>query len=187
MTRYDGPGVVTDPWAGYCTATLTRDAAIDDGFGETWFTVRAGEEFLVAESGFGTRELLDLTPTGPLSFEVPPDPETGDRPLTTSCAGDTDVTYYAAFTDVAVYADEGMTTKLCDLAAGTVLPDDGSGFGFAAGSSFSLDGPATYEVSLNAFSPQCGGGERGYISVPAIEVHGGTTWIVPITAITGPR
>ena len=102
-------------------------------------------------------------------------------PFTSNCEFGKGVPYYAVFADVSVYSDEAMTTKVCELAAGSVLPVQ---TGKITG--FSSSGLNTFELYLNAFSAQCGGGETGYISVPEIEVFGTTTWLVPVVRIIGP-
>jgi hypothetical protein len=187
-----GAGTVTEAWAGFCTGTFTEDTVIVDGFDDRLFTARAGEEYLLAAYGAFLGEVraefVYLTSAGPATFEVGPD-AAGAFPFTSNCEPDAGVPYYAVFTDVSVYAEDTLTTKLCDLEAGTVLPAASSSpRGYAiAGDGFSLSGPHTYQVYLNTFSASCGGAEVGYISVPESRVFGATTWLVPILGIIGPE
>lgn len=184
--------VVPAPWQSYCVATVTSDTSIDD-FGDT-IELRAGSQFLVAsyEDGFGDVRvnLLYLTGGGPYGIELQV-PTAADLPITSNCDLPNAKPYYAVFQNLAVYAEKELTTKLCDLSAGTVLPQDTTSFvsqGVADLSSidFFSSKPQTYEFSLNAFSPQCGGAEDGYISVPSTKVLGTTTWLPAVHWILGP-
>ena len=182
-------GMVTEAWSSYCVATFTADQALSDGF-ETVFTARAGERYLMSEFGgdFGQdrAELLYLTQSGPFDVELESSTGAQGFPFTSNCEFGKGVPYYAVFADVSVYSDEAMTNKVCDLSAGTALPvTTGKVTGFSS-ASFELFGPNKYQLHLNAFSAQCGGGERGYISVPPVEAFGATTWLVPVTTIIGP-
>lgn len=180
----EGSGTVTGAWADFCTATFTEDAEILDGFGDARFTARSGEEYLVSDAPGS--ELLFLTSEGPEAFEVMGD-ESGTLPLTESCAPGTGVTHYAAFTDVTVYAEEGLDTVLCKIAGGTALPAGNQSRGYAlVGDSLSLDGPATYEIFLDSFSAECGGSESGYVSVPQVILFGSHTWLVPFAQVLRP-
>lgn len=183
-------GAVTGEWRSYCVATLTSDAVVDDGF-ET-LTLEAGSEYLVAgyEDGFGDidLDLLYLTPGGPYDVEIRVATE-AELPITSNCDLPNARPYYAVFQDLAVYAEKELTTKLCDLSAGSVLPRENSVLsqGVADFGSIDLsDEPQTYSVSLNAFSPECGGGQEGFISVPSTRVAGTTTWLPGIHWILGP-
>lgn len=179
-------GTVREPWTGFCTATFTEDTQILD-FGEPLFTARAGDEYLLSDfdDSFGGRaELVYLTSAGPDSFEVEPS-AAETWPFTSNCEIGAGVPYYAAFTEVTVYAEQELSTRLCQLSAGAALPADGTGRGYAFAST-SQDGSATYEVILGAFSAQCGQG-TGYISVPQTRSFDSTTWLVPIIGIIGPE
>jgi hypothetical protein len=181
-----GPATVSAPWSSYCVATFTEDTTIMD-FGEPLFTARAGDEYLLTdwfESGETRVTMAHITPNGPYEFElnIPADSE---PPFTSSCELDMRVSYYAAFTDVAVYSDEALTTKICDLKAGTAVRRSSTASGYSA-VDFSFSGPATYEVFLNAFASSCGGADTGYVSVPETNVFRTTTWLVPIISILGP-
>jgi len=190
----DGSGhisgaIVAEPWQSYCVATFTRDAAIDD-LGDT-IEVRAGSQFLVAdyEDGFGDVrvDLLYLTPGGPYDLELRV-PTAGDLPITSNCDLPNAAPYYAVFQDLAVYAEAELVNELCALSAGRVLPRDNTAI-FQGSADFSIDlsgKPQTYEVSLNAFSPECGGGQSGFISVPSTRVLGTMTWLPGIHWILGP-
>ena len=182
---------MTEEWSDYCVATFTKDYAVQDVFDRSLFTARAGERYLITTYGDGfttdTASLAYLTDKGPYDFDVAAPTGTQNFPFTTSCTFGATVSYYAVFDDVSVYADEAMTTKLCDLQRGTVLPrDTGTSSGFSA-VTLNFSGPNTYDVYLNAFSAQCGNAESGYVSVPSVRVFGSTTWLVPIAAIAGPN
>lgn len=185
-----GDGQVTPPFEQYCVATFTQDYASFDAFGELVFTARAGERYLMGSYGhsFGyVAEMLFLTPTGPAAFEVELDDAGGTAPFVTDCVPDASAPYYAVFMDVTVYAEASMTTELCTLAAGTVLPVDArQNYGFALETFGSGTEPSIYSIFLNAFSAQCGGAEVGYVATPTTEVFGSTTVLVPITDLIGP-
>ena len=180
-------GTVTEQWAGFCTGTFTEDTPIVDVFDEPLFTARAGDEFLLSDfsDSFGGRaEFLYLTGAGPDSFEVQPSAE-GAWPFTSDCSINEGVPYYAAFTDVSVFAEQELSTKICDISSGSVLPAGSSGRGYAlAGSS---GDSAIYEVILGPFSAMCQDQARGYISVPHTRSFGSTTWLVPIVGLIGPE
>lgn len=185
-----GGGQVTDAWRAYCVATFTKDYTVTE-FGEPLLQARAGDAYLMSEYGdqFGDHaELLYLTSSGPYSFSIDVPSGSRDFPFTTNCTFGQTTSYYAVFTDVSVYDSAELKNKLCDLPANTVkLRNTGSMAGYAsADDSFTLTGNSTYEVYLNAFSDQCGGAAKGFVSVPMIEVLGTHTWLVPITSIIGP-
>jgi hypothetical protein len=182
-----GAGVVTAPWDAYCVATFSEDTLVLD-FGDPLFTARAGESYLMtsfATFGGETRaDMAYLTPKGPYDFTVTAAAGT-TLPFTSNCQVDQAKPYQAAFTDVSVFADEALTTKLCDLSAGTVVPAS-SGISGHSSTGLSFNGPETYQVYLNGFSASCGGVETGYVSVPETTAFGVTTWLVPIARIIGP-
>jgi len=181
-----GNGTVTDQWATFCTGTFTQDTPIVDAFDEPTFTARAGDEFLLSDFSdtFGGRaELLYLTSVGPDSFEVKPDAN-GAWPFTSNCAIGQGVPYYAVFKDVTVFADKELSTRSCDLSAGSVLPAGTSGRGYSF--SGSAGSSAIYNVVLGPFSEQCQGIDSGYISVTQTRSFNSTTWLVPIAGIIGP-
>lgn len=183
----NGDGTVTEQWAGFCTGTFTEDTPIVDAFDEPTFTARAGDEYLLADfdDAFGARaEFLYLANAGPDSFEVMPGAD-GAWPFTSNCGIGEGVPYYGAFKDVSVYAEQELTTKLCDLSEGSVLPagSGGRGYGFAG----TQGNSATYEVILGPFSVECGGQPRGYVRVPQTRSFGSTTWLVPIAGLIGPE
>ncbi len=182
----NGDGTVTEQWAGFCTGTFTEDTPILDAFDEPAFTARAGDEFLLSDfdDSFGGRaEFLYLTHGGPDSFEVQPDAD-GAWPFSSNCSIGEGVPYYAVFEDVSVFMEQELTTKLCDLSQGSVLPAGSSGRGYSLAGSL---GDATlYEVILGPFSAECGGQASGYIRVPQTRSFGSTTWLVPILGIIGP-
>ena len=184
----NGTGTVTASWTEYCTGTFTQDTPILDPFDEPMFTARVGEDYLMSEfdEGFGRAEFLYLTGSGPDSFTIEQS-SAGSWPFSSNCTAGATVPYYAAFTNVTVFAEEALSTKVCDIAAGTVLPSAGGLRGFSSVGSFSLSGPTTYELYLDAFAAQCGGLDTGYISVPQTRSFGSSTWLVPVVGIIGPN
>lgn len=181
-----GDGTVTEPWATFCTGTFTEDTPIVDAFDEPTFTARVGDEFLLSDFSdtFGGRaEFLYLTSVGPDSFEVEPD-AAGAWPFTSNCTIGQGVPYYAVFNSVSVFAEKELTTKICALSAGSVLPAGTKGRGYSLAGS--AGGSATYEVILGPFSEQCQAHDRGYISVPHTRSFNSTTYLVPIAGIIGP-
>jgi hypothetical protein len=180
-----GNGTVTSQWTNFCAGKFKADTAIKNDFGDgTLFTAHAGETYLITDDVSPTRaQLVYLASAGPEPFQVDAD-TSGALPFTSTCASHTPVRYYAVFTDVNVFAEPGLKTKLCDLKQGTALPSvDGERGYSVAGDTLASDGPQTYEVSLNAFSAQCGNASSGYISVPQSTVLGTQTWLVPIITL----
>jgi hypothetical protein len=187
-TAQSSNGQITDPWRDSCVATFTRDAAIETSYGDTVFTARAGEQYLL--TSYETRsdgahaEIAFLTAAGPYDGVVP---MTSGQPFTSNCAIDKGVQYYAAFTDVSVYSTNDLATKICEIPAGTSMPRDmNANAGSSIAGALKLSGPTTYDVMLNAFSSLCGGATDGFVSVPETEVLGTTTWLVPIEVILKP-
>ena len=182
-----GGGTVNEKWAGFCTATFTQDTPIVDAFGESTFTAQAGDEYLLSDfsDSFGDRaELLYLGSGGPDSFEVEPSAD-GGWPFTSNCTINAGVPYYAVFKNVSVFAEKELTTKICDLTEGSVLPAGTSGGGYSlsgvSGSS------AIYQVLLGPFGAQCGGASQGFVRLPQTTSFGSTTWLIPIARIIGPE
>ena len=181
----NGSGTVSEAWAGFCTATFTEDTPIVDAFDEPMFTARVGEEYLLSDfdDSFGGRaELLFLTNAGPDSFDLEPRAG-GSWPFTSNCSIGQGVPYYAVFADITVFAEKELTTKICDLSAGSVLPAGGAGRGYALSSI--VQGAAIYQVILGPFGAQCGGLANGYIRVPQTSSFGSTTYLVPVSGIIG--
>lgn len=177
------PQTTIDTWSDYCIATFTEDHQVIDFFGDVAFTAVAGDEYVISRLAADEAELVFLATTGPETFTVEGSTET--RPFTTPCEAGATSDHYAVFSDVTVFADEELTTPLCDLAAGAVHPREPTGSGYSITGS-SVGSNLTYEVILNAFSTECGGADRGYVSVPETTVHGTNTWLVPIIGIVGP-
>lgn len=175
-------GQVTAPWTSYCVGTFTRDYVVVDGFGDPQFTAKSGESYLLAEHyAHVSFELIYLVDGAPYSIAVEGE---ASRPFESSCVAA--APYYAVFKDTAIFKDEALTEKACDLAAGTVLPADlAKPRGYSA-VDFSFGETSTFNVFLNAFAANCGGLDAGYISVPSVEVLGTTTYLVPIETILGP-
>ena len=148
--------VVPAEWRSYCMATFTRDYEVVDVFGDTEFTARAGEEYLLTEYGEvwdDRASLLYLSPGGPYEFEVQSASGAQGFPFTSNCTFGSVSEHYAVFRNVSVYAEEALANKLCDLTSGRVLPSTSASSGFST-STFTLSGPVTYEVFLNAFSAE---------------------------------
>ena len=183
----DSPsGTVTEEWREFCVATFTKDYEIIDSFDEPQFTAKKGEEYLLSEFGdsFGpSAQLIYLWPGGPEEFTIEGN-TTAEFPFTTSCPLNTAQPYYAVFEDVTVYADEALSTKLCDLEAGTALPRTNALAGYSI-TTLEFFGPNVYEVYLNAFSAQCGA-DTGYVNVQPVESFDSTTWLVPIIGVLHP-
>lgn len=180
----ENSGQVTAPWTSYCVATFTRDFPLVDAFGDLQFTAKTGEKYLLAEfsAAQGSFEILYLVGGAPNPIVIEGE---ASLPFTTNCdAGTTE--YYAVFQNTAVFKDEALTEKACDLAAGTVLPvDPAQGRGYSS-TDLSFGATAKYSLFLNAFSPSCGNLPTGYISVPQVQALGTTTYLVPVTSIIGP-
>jgi hypothetical protein len=176
-------GTITEEWATFCTATFTADTPIVDASEEPIFTAHAGDEFLLADfSDDVDARLVYLTNDGPDSFEV--EARDGAWPFTSNCTVGQGVSYYAVFTDVSVFAEKELTTKVCDLSKGAALPAGSGARGFTfSGSQGSSD---IYEVLLGPFSAKCGGRAKGYVSVPQTQSLGTITWLVPFASIIGP-
>lgn len=181
------PGTVSEPWTSFCTGTFSEDTEIIGAFGDPTFTARAGEEYLLLDfddSSGARAEFAYMTSAGPDSFEVEPDQDES-FPFTSNCAIGEGLPYYAVFKDVIVFEDKELTTKICELNAGSVLPagGEGRGFGFAG----SAQGAAVYELILGPFSEQCEAQGSGYISVPHTTSFGSSTFLVPVIGIIGPE
>jgi hypothetical protein len=186
LSTVTGPGTVTDAWSGYCLATFTSDYEVIDSFDDPLFTARAGEQYLMTAypapfGGPDSAALFYLTEDGPFEFEV--DAGSGSPPFTANCPKDTSERSYAVFTDVSLYSDTALATKLCDLTAGTALPLEG-GYGYTLSSS--SDGEAIYSIVLSPYSAQCGAAERGSVVVPSVQVLDQNSYLVPIRVILGP-
>lgn len=179
-------GQVTAQWQDFCVATFTRDYAVIDAFGDTEFTARAGEKYLLTDfdAGRTEAELGYLLDGAPYSFMVA---QVGAAwPFTSNCESG-QARYYAVFQDVTVFKDEAMTEKACDLSAGTFLPlDPTRQAGYSATDFTFFAAETTYNLSLNAFSSACGDVESGYIEVPQVQVLGTSTYLVPVITIIGP-
>lgn len=177
-------GQVTAPWTTYCVATFTRDYPIIDGFGDSLFTAKTGEKYLLSEFSAvqGSFELVYLASGAPNPIAV--EGET-TLPFTTNCDAGT-TSYYAVFQDTAVFKDEALTEKACDLTAGTVLPADTTKQRGYSSTDLSFGATAKYSLFLNAFAASCGNIDTGYISVPQVQALGTTTYLVPVTSIVGP-
>ena len=186
-TNAGSGGQVTGAWRDYCVATFTSDVAIQSVFGDTAFTARTGEQYLLTEfDTFGGQprvRIAYLTPMGPDTYDVPVTGGTDTLPFTSSCTIDNTDQYYAAFTNVTLYAAEDLTTKICDIPAGTSLKRDMAVNAGSSATTLAFSGPQTYDIMLNVFSAMCGGATDGFASVPETQVLGTTTWLVPIDTV----
>ena len=92
-----------------------------------------------------------------------------------------------AFTNVTLYGAQDLTTKICDIPAGTSLKRDMTAPAGYSAVGVVLSGPQTYDIMLNVFSPMCGNATDGYLGVPQTQVLGVTTWLVPIDTLLKPQ
>lgn len=182
------PGVAEttlEAWRAYCVATFTEDYAVRDVFDDPMFTARVGEEYVIASFDFDDgATLVYLAPAGPETFPVAAT-DTG-LPFVSNCQAGSTTDYYAVFSSVTIHAEEALSTPLCQLSAGVARPRDTTRQAGYSATSFNFAGPTTYEIFLNVFSADCGGAERGYVSVPQTNLFGTTTWLAPIITILGP-
>lgn len=130
--------------------------------------------------------LFYLTNSGPWDFEVTPAGVPPMYPFSSTCDLNNAVTHYGVFADVSVYADEALTSKLCDLTRGSTLPSAGTSVGYSLAGDISFSGPATYQIELGPFAAECGAAS-GYVSVPETQVFGTTTWLVPFDTVLAPN
>ena len=123
-----------------------------------------------------------MTDLGPYDLEFTAPLGSRDFPFTTNCSFDSENRYNAVFADITLYESDALTTPLCDLSAGTVVPvgQTGSGYGLVGSGS---GGDATYEVMLGAMSQECGGATTGYARVPETRVLGIHTNLVPLGVV----
>jgi len=170
-----------EDWRDYCIATFTEEYPVFDVFGDVAFTAHVGDEFLLGSFDADRTEIIYLAKTGPDVFEI--DEET--LPFTSNCTAGATSRHYAVFSDVTVYAEEELSTPLCELAAGRVLPLEPNGAGYGITGSNAGSG-IVYEVILNAFSAECGAADRGYVDVPRTTLWGSSTALVPFQVIVGP-
>lgn len=186
-----GSGQVTDAWRDYCVATFTADVDIPSVFGDTAFTAKVGEQYLLTEfstvAGAPQVEIAYLTALGLDTYEVPIAAAAGPFPFTTTCAIDAEVQYYAAFTDVTVYDSAELTNVICTLPAGTAVLRDPTANAGAAAVTMGFSGAQVYSIMMNALADLCGGATDGYVSVPETEVLGTTTWLIPIQIVLKPN
>lgn len=169
------------PWSDHCVITFTESYEVRDFFGDVLFTAAEGDRFLLGGFGFGTEiEAYVMTADGPVEFEVATEPS---APFTTNCPEGTSETYNGVFANTTVYSDAGLTDVACELAAGTMAPASGSGYGFE---SDLAGGSAVYSVVLDGFSSECGGLEEGFIQVEPKTVFGTTTYLIPIRGFQSP-
>ncbi|MCH2111174.1 MAG: hypothetical protein MK135_17780 [Polyangiaceae bacterium] len=176
-----GSGEATAEWSDYCIAVFNQDVTVEDTFGDEFFTVKNGSQYLISSltSPFDDGpELLYLTSTGQVSFEA--DPST----FTTDCTEDNSESVYVAFADTVVYAEETLETELCTISQGESTNSSGTGFSIAG--DFSFSGPQTYEISLGGFSEQCGNAIDGYISVDETRIGRTNTYLLPLKTALRP-
>jgi len=150
---------------------------------------RAGDEYLVFDRlalvGSGARLLYYLTAHGVGIFAVYPDPVTEELPFTTNCDWDGgEQMLFGVFDDLAIFADEGLTVKLCELDAGRVMPVSE---GDVLGGGPLSESEHTFEIGPGPFRGECEGAETGYITVAETTVLGGAAWLEPMATLWGPH
>jgi hypothetical protein len=178
-----GGGEVAAPWDGYCVATFNEDHAFVDPFGDVELQVEAGSRYLLADvASFGAAgTILYLTAKGPVEFEV--DDEGGAAPpFTSSCGPGRVESLVGAFTDVSVYADEGLTMAACMLAAGSAFSGGGLSYALVSGDLFS--GGGTYQVWFGGLATACGGLDTGYIEASSAMLGNTEHTVLPLASVT---
>ena len=181
-----GNGETTvDDWQDYCIATFTEEYPVLDFFGDVAFTAHVGDEFVMASFDVGENpELLYLAETGPEVLEL--EESDGTLPFVSNCTAGSTTNHIAIFSDTTVYAEQELTTPICELSAGHAVPHDPTTQSGYATTGDGFGDTTTYEVYLNALSAECGGASLGYISVPQTTVFGTITYLIPIQLIVGP-
>lgn len=176
----EGDGTVTELWGDYCIATFVEDYEYVDGVGDVAFTAKSGDRYLIS-TFFGINdeiEMLYLTEDGAKEFTVP-----GTGIFASNCRPETAIEVYGVFSDVTVFANDNLTSPVCELSNGEVS-STGSGVGVST-IDINVNGPTTYEVYLGGFSTKCGTGV-GYVSVPETTVWGTSAWMVPFQTVAAP-
>ena len=179
-------GIVTAPWDAYCVATFTEDYTVFDVFDDPLFTAREGEAYLIKDHGdrFGElrTEMYYIAPNGAVDFEVNPK-EDGGLVFTSNCdLNDQDKTRLqrGVFDDFAVFVDEALTEKACDLITGTVfdgsistrlISNEGNSFTNITG---------FYVVEAPGLAEFCNGHEKVYVKVDSRYILGVSHTFVPI-------
>jgi hypothetical protein len=182
-------GQANDYWAQYCVGTFKADHVVLDHFDEEIFSAKAGDRYLISDLGSNpsavTIYLLYLQETGADVFDVSSSDGDDALPFTLNCDRATDTQHYGVFADVTVYATQALDRPLCNLAAGRVVPSNGSvPQNDVVGTT--EDGAWIYEVSLNNFSPECQNAVTGFIRSPRVEVNGVIKSLLPMRRIIGP-
>lgn len=165
-----------------CTATFTQDHEVIDFWGDTLFTARTGETYILAGLyEWGTEieaGLYYLDEEGAYRFDVEVEgSDVESFPFELSCTGSR-TSMLGAFNDVTVYADEALTEEVCQLSKGASAPIE-SVSGHSLVSELFVK-PAVYKVELAGFSVGCGGITEGYVEAPSASVLGTTTALVPL-------
>jgi hypothetical protein len=182
-------GGIEETWPDACIATLTEDYKAEDVFGDPLFTVKAGTKYLISSTGFAGEiepDLIQVTKDGPVQFTVVSKDGTWEGlPFSSNCKPDETVAYRGVFADVTVYADEGLTKKLCDLKNGDQASADDQGFGYE---SISSSGTSTiYKITLGGLASLCDGNAEGYVKLPEVVVGDSSTNLVPFETFLAPR
>lgn len=172
-----------DDWRSYCIATATESFDVLMYTGDV-FTAQAGNEFLLAEYDEPKdieASMFHLGEEGALPLEVEQADFPEGFPLTSNCTPDATVRHYAALTDATVYTSAALSTVLCEIPAGTVVPGGG---GYEAIGIPTTGQDATYKLFLRGYEAQCGAAE-GYVNAPAGVVRGVATHTIPLRVIAG--
>ena len=165
-----------------CLATFTQDYEVIDFWGDSLFTAKSGDSFILASlSEWGDEldaELYYLDEDGAYRFDVEVEgTDISLLPFELSCTGSR-VSLLGAFTDVVVYADEELSEEVCSLSKGASAPiDSGTGHSLVSGI---FEEPAVYQVELAGFSSSCGGLTQGYVEAPSASILGTNTVLVPL-------
>lgn len=171
-----------------CTATFNQDYEVVDSWGDSVFTAKAGEAYILAGVyEWGTTveaSLYFLVDEGAYGFEVGVEgSDVSVFPFDSSCTSATS-SFLGVFNDVVVYGDQELNEEVCRLNRGSSAPvNSQSGHSLVSGL---FESPAVYKVELAGFSDACGGLTQGYVEAPSASVMGTSTVLVPIRTYIAP-
>jgi hypothetical protein len=171
-----------------CTATFNQDHEVIDFWGDSLFTIKSGETYILAdlyERGTTTEaSFYYLVEEGAYGFELEVEgSDVSEFPFDLSCTNGTS-SVLGVFSDVVVYSDEGLNEEVCRMNRGSSAPIDSvSGYSLVSGL---FESPAVYKVELAGFSELCGGLTEGYVEAPSASVLGTSTVLVPIRRYAAP-
>ena len=121
-----------------CTATFNQDHEVIDFWGDSLFTVKSGETYILAdlyESGTTTEaSFYYLVEEGAYGFELEVEgSDVSEFPFDLSCTNGTS-SVLGVFSDVVVYSDEGLNEEVCRMNRGSSAPVDSvSGYSLVSG------------------------------------------------------